>query len=445
MSIPVLECPGEWSNDCGCPGSHNSCWPRPDTACCEALQITPEMPPERVLLIERMLRMSVSVMNAFSGRQFGLCPRTVRPCRDRCRDSGGILLEPYILDGEWFNNSCQRCVTDCSCTEVCEVTLPGPVHRILQVRLDGAVLDPETYRVDNHRKLVRTGVTLGTAARSSLVVFNFADPATTLCFPNEPIGVIGDLTPTPDPTPPFCYAVTGGTGQRVVMQPGCQLFTANVSAFDSGSPLAFLESGEIAYPFTAGTVLTAGGAAAVSGWLDNVRMRIRLVSGPAATLTADGVITNLAAGVSTFEVCFEQRTYSSGSVGCWPTCQDMTLPATQPGTWDVQYLRGKPVPEFGLYAAGMFACELVKACLPDAGDCCRLPANVQSIVREGVSMELEAFTLGGVDGKAEFGRTGIPEVDMWLTMVNPHRSTGPSRAYSPDRPRPRRTTWPCDE
>lgn len=284
MSIPVLECPGEWTNDCGCAQSHNSCWPRPDTACCPDLEIGPETTPARILLIERMLRMSVEILNGFSARQFGLCPRTVRPCRDRCAESGGTLLDPYILDGQWFNNACQTCVTDCSCVQVCEVTLPGPVERIVEVRVDGLVLDPADYRVDNHRKLVAQG----------------------------------DF--------------------------------------------------------------------------------------------------------------------------CWPTCQNMTLPAGAVGTWSVTYLRGKPVPEMGLYAAGMLACELVKACTPGTAGECRLPSNVQSIVREGVSLDLEPFTLGGVDG---FGRTGIPEVDMWLTMVNPTKTTGRSRAYSPDRRPPRHTTWPC--
>jgi hypothetical protein len=288
VSIPVLECPGEWSNDCGCPEAHNYCWPRPSTECCTDLAIDDTTPPERVLLIERMLRYAVEVVHGFSGRQFGMCPRTYRPCRDRCQETaGGRLLEPYILDGEWFNAPCQICVTDCSCTQICEVTLPGPVQRVLEVRIDGQVVDPADYRVDNKRKLV---------AQNGL---------------------------------------------------------------------------------------------------------------------------------------------------CWPVCQDMTLPAGQVGTWTVTVLRGKPVPEMGLFVAGLLACELVKACTPATAGECRLPANVKSVVREGVSLDLEPFVVGGTDGNPAFGRTGIPEVDLWLTMVNPNKTTTRSRAYSPDRRRPRRTTWPC--
>jgi len=138
------------------------------------------------------------------------------------------------------------------------------------------------------------------------------------------------------------------------------------------------------------------------------------------------------------------RVFGAG-VECWPTCQDMSLPPTEPNTFEVTYLRGKPVPEYGLWAAGLLACELIKACASPGEDClCRLPANVQSVVREGVSIDLEAFRLGGA-GDPLFGRTGIPEVDLWLSTVNPNRLTSRARAYSPDKRPPRRTTWPCDD
>ncbi|WP_415949537.1 hypothetical protein [Streptomyces sp. KLOTTS4A1] len=40
------------------------------------------------------------------------------------------------------------------------------------------------------------------------------------------------------------------------------------------------------------------------------------------------------------------------------------------------------------------------------------------------------------------GRTGLPMADMWLSTVNPHRLTSPSRVYSPDYERPRSQQWP---
>lgn len=111
----------------------------------------------------------------FSGRRFGSCPLTVRPCREECatgstyrgpRESystlpwygsfGGGTLNPALLAGEWFNLGCGSCRDRCSCSEVAQVDLPGPVAAISEVRLDGAILASSAYRVDNDRFLVRT-------------------------------------------------------------------------------------------------------------------------------------------------------------------------------------------------------------------------------------------------------------------------------------------------
>lgn len=450
VSMPVLECPGGWENTCGCQRDHNHCWPRPDTRCCDRLQITDETPPEQAALIERMLRMSVEILNGLSGRQFGLCRRTIRPCRDDCGrgprpvygySANGGLLEPMLDGGQWFNNVCGKCVSDCACSSVCEVSLPALAQSIVEVRLDGAVLDPETYRIDNRRKLVRVGVTIADAPDvAPMFVTNMGEADTKFCFPVDPAGVV-NMALNGDPTPPFCYQsppLQGG--QRAVMNPGCQLFTIQVAAGDVGSPVDLLEAGEVLYAFPASTNLTAGGVVR-SQWKNDVRMVVHYVSGPGIVVDGNGEFL-APAGSSTVEVCFERRTFG-GDVDCWPTCQEMSLPATQAGTFEVTYLRGKPVPEYGLWAAGLLACELIKACAPAGDDCgCKLPTNVQSVVREGVSIDMEAFVLGA---GGDAGRTGIPEVDLWLKMVNPYNSPTRSRAYSPDRRPPRRTTWPCDD
>lgn len=63
------------------------------------------------------------------------------------------------------------------------------------------------------------------------------------------------------------------------------------------------------------------------------------------------------------------------------------------------------------------------------GGKCRLPKRVQSISRQGVSMQM-------VDPVALFEnmQTGISEVDLWITAVNPHRLSAPSAVSSPDYP-----------
>lgn len=86
--------------------------------------------------------MAVAVLSASTGDRYGLCEVTVRPCRDSCCGSCGGHLGGY-----WSPR--------CSCRRVSEIVLDGPVHSITSVVIDGLVVDPATYRVDDWRWLVR--------------------------------------------------------------------------------------------------------------------------------------------------------------------------------------------------------------------------------------------------------------------------------------------------
>ncbi len=96
-----------------------------------------------------------------SGRQFtGLCERTVRPCADRCGCWGGTVASSgmwqwasYPYGGwSWWN----ECGDKCGCRPLSKVRLSGyPVREILEVKIDGAVVDPAGYRLDGWRDLVR--------------------------------------------------------------------------------------------------------------------------------------------------------------------------------------------------------------------------------------------------------------------------------------------------
>ena len=96
----------------------------------------------------------------------------------------------------------------------------------------------------------------------------------------------------------------------------------------------------------------------------------------------------------------------------WPS-QDLTRPAGEPGTWEVEYRRGVPVPEHVGRLVGALAAEFYAAC---TGGKCRLPRRVQSVNRQGVSYQM-------VDPSDVYasGRTGLSEVDLWLAAVNPNR------------------------
>lgn len=112
------------------------------------------------------LRASVAeVLWALSGRQYGCCEITVRPCQDDCSDgclppagawNSGLQWTPVLSNGVWTNVTCRAHNGRCSCPAVSEVRLPGPVCAVLEVVVDGGVVPTGSYRVDDGEWLVRT-------------------------------------------------------------------------------------------------------------------------------------------------------------------------------------------------------------------------------------------------------------------------------------------------
>lgn len=97
----------------------------------------------------------------------------------------------------------------------------------------------------------------------------------------------------------------------------------------------------------------------------------------------------------------------------------------------VEYTYGTNPPEDGVEAARALADELVM--LFGGGDSaeCRLK-NVTSFTRQGVDYEIEDARTILTDG-----RTGIPEVDLFVSSVNPTRARLRSKIISPDSHLPR--------
>ncbi len=139
----------------------------PDGPCCPDQSALPE---ETVQAIKDM---SAMLLWALTGRRFGPCEVTVRPCKpDECnlslsdiiywdrgmRGLGNLGVStvgpiPILDDGRVFNISC-GCTDVCGCTADCEVFLPGPVAEITEVMVDGVVVDEQYYTVYDHSKLV---------------------------------------------------------------------------------------------------------------------------------------------------------------------------------------------------------------------------------------------------------------------------------------------------
>lgn len=114
---------------------------------------------------DRATAWATQILWALSGRQFGACEVTVRPCGSTCNvyggwmsypvlaDGVGTIFSPFIRDGSWFNCGCSG---GCTCDARCSVYLPGPVAAVTSVVVDGIVLADTSYRVDNREILVRT-------------------------------------------------------------------------------------------------------------------------------------------------------------------------------------------------------------------------------------------------------------------------------------------------
>jgi hypothetical protein len=108
----------------------------------------------------------------------------------------------------------------------------------------------------------------------------------------------------------------------------------------------------------------------------------------------------------------------------WPSCQNLALDSSQPGTFEVTYRHGIDPPEIGRSAAAQLACELYRAC---NGQACQLPSNVVKIQRQGVTVDRNVI-LAFLDPKKP---SGMAAVDLFLAMPGVRRTRRPA-VWSPD-------------
>jgi len=140
------------------------CWVQPyvcEECCSLDLQ---EVDP---VLRERAARWAAGFLWAATGRQYGGCPRTYRPCREGCGPAlnccGGyagpsVRSVPWRAPGslDWVNVSCGTCLKGCQCSAVSEVYL-SDVDQVLNVRIDGVDYDPcSMVAVYDRSRIVRT-------------------------------------------------------------------------------------------------------------------------------------------------------------------------------------------------------------------------------------------------------------------------------------------------
>ena len=121
-------------------------------ACCD---VTVEGVDPFVLIATLTSAMTAAseVLYLTSGKRFaGACQRTVRPCKDDSCGCGYQVLSRGHLVG--WDGTCWSGY-DCGCTPLSRVKLAGSVRSITEVLIDGIVVAPDTYRVDEQKWLVR--------------------------------------------------------------------------------------------------------------------------------------------------------------------------------------------------------------------------------------------------------------------------------------------------
>jgi hypothetical protein len=107
------------------------------------------------------------VLDALSGRQYGLTTVTFRPCKRSCLPAGGLPAgwtdwvggwpTVGLVAGVFVNLTCYSCSGSCSCAPLEELYLTPTIRRVVEVKVNGAPLASGTaYRLDAGHWLLRT-------------------------------------------------------------------------------------------------------------------------------------------------------------------------------------------------------------------------------------------------------------------------------------------------
>lgn len=117
--------------------------------------------------------------------------------------------------------------------------------------------------------------------------------------------------------------------------------------------------------------------------------------------------------------------------GRWPACQNMGADSGA-GTFFVTYLYGRDAPLAGVSAATQLACELAKACGGGSGGGsggdCELPAGTVRITRQGLTVDTQTLGLWLLGTQ----RTGMPQVDAFLSVFGVKNPRRPAAVYAPE-------------
>lgn len=134
------------------------CWPV-DVSCIPDFDADPAVYTEAEKA--RALALAVQSLRMLTAFSVGGCPVVVRPASQTCRGRtwraytvgvSSVSWIPVNLGGEWLNIGCSHGA--CGCQVIPEVRL-GRASHVIEVKVDGVVLDPSAYRLDPGGRLVR--------------------------------------------------------------------------------------------------------------------------------------------------------------------------------------------------------------------------------------------------------------------------------------------------
>ena len=367
--------------------------------------------PGKLAVMERSEAFAWQTLAALTAYRIGTCPIVVRPCAQRCAPQGtwmdavvatgttipvatiGRSFTPHIEGGEWVNSCGCAAADPCSCGPLSEIILPGPVGAIVEIVIDGVILDPLAYRVDNGNRLVRQD-----------------GGSWPICQDMSKAAVA--------PRAFVPVELTWPTGERVELSREGDVVTAVVHTRQTNTRMAVADAAIPAdfQPRGADISLSLRADARNPDWWLNVTEDEFSSDTYIGPLGGFGTVGPYSPSVATFQ---------------W--LADPAPVVGQDGTFTVEYYRGAAPNEITRFAAGTLAAEFYKGCM-NANTKCRLPRGTTSVNRNGLSIELEPNFM---DSLASW-----PEIAPVIAMFNPNRLKSAPRVLSPDsRSTPRRQTW----
>lgn len=111
--------------------------------------------------VERAENLAAASLRSLTLNRVGGLPRTVMPAGRTC--TSPVMKRDMFYPVPLYPSSADllkacNCAMYCACSGVNAVLLAAPVGDILEVKVDGVVLDPASYHVEDGERLIRHGI-----------------------------------------------------------------------------------------------------------------------------------------------------------------------------------------------------------------------------------------------------------------------------------------------